>query len=85
MQILLVRLVSKIVFFMYFRDSFPGKLSFLSFLSSSSSSSSSFFYIMRILKWESKFLFAHLKNELHRHTYTHDSKQIGFILEERRV
>lgn len=38
MQILLVRLVSKIVFFMYFRDSFPGKLSFLSFLSSSSSS-----------------------------------------------
>jgi len=35
-----------------------------------------------VVRWESKFLSAELKNGIHEQANTHGSKQIGFIIEE---
>lgn len=35
--------------------------------------------------WESKFFFMEPKNELHKHTNTHSSKETGFTLERKKV
>ena len=35
--------------------------------------------------WESEFFFMEPKNELHKHTNTHSSKETGFTLERKKV